>query len=75
MKAIMASQARGPSSQADDLGDGAPAVADGGHEAREVVHGADEDHPEADPEQAGQPAELLAGQDRAPPPGPRRRSR
>ena len=45
-------------------------VADGGDQAREVVDGPDEDHAHADPEQAGQPAELLAGQD-----GPRHRSR
>ena len=70
MKAIMASQARVPELEADDLGDRAAPVAHRGHEAREVVDGADEHDAQADPEQAGQPAELLAGQDRARRSGP-----
>jgi hypothetical protein len=47
---------------ARDLGDRVRAVAHAGREGREVVHGADEHDAQADPQEARQPAESLAGE-------------
>jgi hypothetical protein len=46
------------------LGDRARLVTDRRDQGRHVVHRADEDHAECDPEQRGEPAEELAREDR-----------
>src|SRR5690606_31755915 len=48
-----------------DLGDRSAAVSHRSDQAREVVDGADQHDAEADPEEAGQPPEGLAGEDRS----------
>jgi hypothetical protein len=50
--------------RADDLGDRLAAMAHRRDQRGEVVHRADQDHAEADPQQRRQPAELLPSHDR-----------
>ncbi len=64
MNAIMAAPARGPTCSRVISAIELRAMAHRGGEAREVVDGADQDHAERDPQQAGQPAEGLGGEDR-----------
>jgi hypothetical protein len=54
-----------PEVDLDHLGDRLGVVAHRGDQRRRVVDRADEDHAEADPQEARQPAELLARQDRS----------
>jgi hypothetical protein len=64
MKARIASHARGPRLTRTTSAIELAAVAHAGHQGREVVHRADEDHAHRDPQQRRQPAELPGGQDR-----------
>ena len=50
---------------ADHLRDRTGFVANGGHERREVVHAADEDAADEDPQECRHPAERHSGEDRA----------